>query len=87
MIVLSGKSTLKASAWLTPCTPQPSTPMTEDSGRARRRAAMALAAPVRLAVIQTQSMTASGRPVAVSFRIKQAGDVGQAALVVLGDSR
>ena len=43
--------------------------MTEDSGRARRRPAMALAAPVRLAVIQTQSMTATGRPVAVSFRM------------------
>ena len=43
--------------------------MTEDSGRASRRPAMALAAPVRLAVIQTQSMTAMGSPVAVSFRI------------------
>ncbi len=66
-----GKSVLKASAWLTPCTPQPSIPMTEDSGRARRRPAMALAAPVRLAVIQTQSMTATGRPVAVSFRMSR----------------
>ena len=49
--------------------------MTADSGRARRRPAMALAAPVRLAVIQTQSMTATGRPVSVSLQDEQAGDV------------
>ena len=44
--------------------------MVDDSGRARYFADTAEAAPVLLAVIQVQSITALGRPVSGSFRIR-----------------
>jgi len=41
------------------------------SGRARYLAATTVAAPVRCAVIQVQSITASGTPVSGSLRIRR----------------
>ena len=44
-------------------------PTRELSGRAKCLAATAVAAPVRMAVIQVQSITATGTPVSGSLRI------------------
>ena len=44
-------------------------PAVELSGRARYLAATAVAAPVRIAVIHVQSITAVGMPVSASLRI------------------
>jgi hypothetical protein len=48
---------------------QPMMPRVFESGRARYFAATAVAAPVRIAVIQVASITEIGKPVAGSFRI------------------
>ena len=52
-------------------------PTVSDSGRARYLAATAVAAPVRMAVIQVQSITASGNASLVVVEDQQAGDVRQ----------
>jgi hypothetical protein len=60
-----------ASRLLRPWTPQARMPAVRLSFRARYLAATAVAAPVRFAVIQVASMTASGMPVSGSFRINK----------------
>ena len=58
----SGSTAAMAASWISPCTPQPTTVATRDSGRARYFAATAVAAPVRSAVMLPESITASGSP-------------------------
>src|SRR3972149_6811386 len=66
-----------ASVWLRPRAPQPMTARTPASALAKYLAATALAAPVRLAVIQVQSMTATGKPVSGSLRMSRPLMVGR----------
>ncbi|HYS10524.1 MAG TPA: hypothetical protein VEP66_17425 [Myxococcales bacterium] len=63
---MSGSTRASARSWMRPCSPQPQTVATRDSGRARCLAATAVAAPVRRTVISIESITASGRPCAAS---------------------
>ena len=65
------------------CTPQPTMAATALSGRARYLAEMPALAPVRMAVIQAQSMTAIGTPVSGSFSTSRPVMYGR-PLAVLG---
>jgi len=67
--VRRGCTTANASRLERACTPQPMNARWVASRRARYFAATAVAAPVRTAVIQDASITASGTPVAGSFKI------------------
>jgi len=61
-----------AAKWLRAWTPQPTNPRLTASGRARCCAATALMAAVRVAVIQSPSITASGCPLWRSDRMTSA---------------
>ena len=62
------------------CPPQPQTSIVSQSSRARYFAATAVAAAVRIAVIEIESMMASGRPFAASNRITAPWIVGSSVL-------
>ncbi len=55
-------------------------PKTFESCLARCLAAMAVAAPVRLAVIHVQSITLMGKPVSVSFKMSSPDMYGKPCL-------
>jgi hypothetical protein len=67
----SEKAQFSASKLVRPCTPQATIPTLRLSDLASRLAATAVAAPVRIAVIQLASITDIGIPLSGSFRISR----------------